>query len=54
MDNLVETEIGTIALDWKVAPLADICDPPQYGYTASAAEVGNVHLLRITDITKIG
>ena len=54
MDTLVETEIGTIAPEWKVAPLEDICESPQYGYTASAAEVGNVHFLRITDITDSG
>jgi len=54
MDSLVETEIGTIAPQWRVAPLEDICESPQYGYTASAAEVGNVRFLRITDITAGG
>jgi type I restriction enzyme S subunit len=54
MSTLVETEIGTIASDWKVAPLEAICEPPQYGYTASAEETGNVHFLRITDITDSG
>jgi len=54
MDTLVQTEIGTIAPNWKVAPLEDICESPQYGYTASAAEVGSVHFLRITDITNSG
>lgn len=54
MDTLVETEIGTIAPDWKVAPLEYICEPPEYGYTASAETKGNVRFLRITDITDSG
>lgn len=53
-DALLETEIGTIASDWKVAPLSAICEPPQYGFTASAEEQGNVRFLRITDITDFG
>lgn len=37
--------------DWKVKSVSELCDKPQYGYTASAMteEVGP-HLLRITDI----
>ncbi len=54
MSVLVETEIGTIAPGWKVAPLEAVCEPPQYGYTASAEEKGNVRFLRITDITDTG
>jgi type I restriction enzyme S subunit len=54
MSALVETEIGTIARDWKVAALDNVCEPPQYGYTASAEEKGNVRFLRITDITDSG
>ena len=54
MGTLVETEIGTIAPDWKVARLEEICESPQYGYTASAADEGTVRLLRITDITDSG
>jgi type I restriction enzyme, S subunit len=54
MSALVETEIGTIASEWKVAPLESICELPQYGYTASAQEEGNVRFLRITDITDSG
>lgn len=36
---------------WSTAPISQICEPPQYGYTASAqsAPVGP-RLLRITDI----
>jgi type I restriction enzyme S subunit len=37
--------------DWTVKSVSELCDKPQYGYTASAMteEVGP-HLLRITDI----
>jgi len=31
-----------------------VCEPPQYGFTASAEEQGNVRFLRITDITDSG
>jgi type I restriction enzyme S subunit len=54
MSVLTETEIGTIAPDWKVEPLERVCEPPQYGYTASAEDKGNVRFLRITDITESG
>ena len=54
MNALVETEIGTIAPEWRAAPLECICEPPQYGYTASAEDEGNVRFLRITDITNSG
>src|ERR1035438_5500890 len=54
MHELITTEIGTIADGWKVAPLEAICEPPQYGYTASAEEKGNIRFLRITDITDSG
>ena len=52
--KLIETEIGTIASDWKVVPLSKVADKPQYGLTASAAKSGNVQFLRITDITSRG
>ncbi|MCX7047661.1 MAG: restriction endonuclease subunit S [Candidatus Sumerlaeota bacterium] len=54
MNTLIETEIGTIAPDWKVEPLERVCEPPQYGFTASAEDKGNVRFLRITDITDSG
>lgn len=54
MNELLETEIGTIASDWNVLPLEEICEPPQYGFTASAEEQGNAQLLRITDIADSG
>jgi type I restriction enzyme S subunit len=54
MSKSVETEIGTIAPNWKVCSLEDVCEPPQYGYTASAGDKGNTQFLRITDITESG
>jgi type I restriction enzyme S subunit len=54
MSELLETEIGTIGPDWKVEPLERVCELPQYGFTASAEDKGNVRLLRITDITDSG
>ena len=50
----IPTEIGTIAADWRIAPLDAVCEPPQYGFTASAEAKGNVRFLRITDITDSG
>ena len=40
--------------DWIITPLETVCEPPQYGYTASAQKEGNVRFLRITDITNSG
>jgi len=54
MSNLIDTEIGTVAPNWKVCTLEEVCEPPQYGYTASAGGRGNAQLLRITDITESG
>lgn len=53
-NHLIATEIGTIASDWRTACLEEVCEPPQYGFTASATEQGNVRFLRITDITQSG
>jgi type I restriction enzyme S subunit len=52
--ELADTEIGTIAKSWRVAELSEVCEPPQYGYTASAEAKGNARFLRITDITESG
>ncbi len=52
--RLVETNIGTIAPDWKVVPLKDVAEKPQYGLTAKAAKWGDTRFLRITDITDQG
>jgi type I restriction enzyme, S subunit len=54
MSSLIETEIGTISANWRVCTLEEVCEPPQYGYTASAEEKGCVRFLRITDITELG
>jgi len=52
-DRLVDSELGEIPEGWETATLGELCEKPQYGYTASAAErpVGP-HFLRITDINK--
>jgi type I restriction enzyme S subunit len=52
--SLVETDIGTIAPGWKVVPLKDVAEKPQYGLTAKAAKSGDTRFLRITDITEHG
>ena len=52
--SLVETDIGTIAPGWKVVPLKDVAEKPQYGLTAKAAKSGDTRFLRITDITEQG
>ena len=49
--SLVETEIGSIAPDWKIVRLKDVAEKPQYGLTAKAAKSGDTKFLRITDIT---
>ena len=45
-----QTEIGPIACNWKLTDLADIAEPPQYGFTATASKAGDTRFLRITDI----
>ena len=52
--SLVETEIGTIAPDWRIVPLKDVAEKPQYGLTAKSAKSGDTKFLRITDITDQG
>ncbi|MBI4970558.1 MAG: restriction endonuclease subunit S [Candidatus Omnitrophica bacterium] len=50
-----KTEIGEIPADWEVKQIHEICEKPQYGFTASANDkpVGP-KLLRITDIQDEG
>jgi len=36
---------------WVWETLGDVCYPPQYGWTTSAAPGGGIHLLRTTDIS---
>lgn len=50
-----ETEIGLMPESWSVGVLGDLCEKPEYGFTASAtAEPIGPHLLRITDIQEHG
>lgn len=52
-DHLTMSEIGRIPDGWSVQTLGDLCEPPQYGYTASGQDPsGTPKLLRITDINK--
>lgn len=46
-----KTEIGDIPVDWRVVQVKDVCEKPEYGFTASAVEkpIGP-KFLRITDI----
>ncbi|MDD5686366.1 MAG: restriction endonuclease subunit S [Elusimicrobia bacterium] len=37
--------------NWETATIADVCEDTQYGYTTSASDMGEIHLLRTTDIT---
>ena len=48
--------IGEIPAGWSIKTVADICDKPQYGLTASANSSSDVgpKFLRITDITQSG
>lgn len=47
----VYRDILKLCKDWKVKSVSELCEKPQYGYTASAAtEQIGPHLLRITDI----
>ena len=52
-NRLVSSELGEIPESWKVKTLGDLCNKPQYGYTASAEgkQIGP-KFLRITDINK--
>lgn len=53
-DRLVPSELGEIPEGWDVKTLGDLCDKPQYGYTASAeSEQLGPKFLRITDINKM-
>ncbi len=41
----------SLSAKWRVATIGSVCSKPQYGWTTSAAESGDVKLLRTTDIT---
>jgi len=53
-DSFKQTDIGLIPEDWDVDELINHINKPQYGFTESAVEKGNVQFLRITDITDFG
>ncbi len=36
---------------WALATVGDVCSQPQYGYTTKAASIGDLRLLRTSDIT---
>jgi type I restriction enzyme S subunit len=45
------TQDNSLPNGWICKTLGDVCLPPQYGWTTSAASEGGLHLLRTTDIT---
>ncbi len=45
------TKASTPSLDWETTTLGSVCSKPQYGWTTSAVESGEIKLLRTTDIT---
>ena len=52
-DRFVDSELGPMPAGWEVRTLGDLCNKPEYGYTASARnEPTGVKFLRITDINK--
>ena len=52
-DRFVDSELGPIPEGWEVKRLGDLCNKPEYGYTASAKnEPVGPKFLRITDINK--
>src|SRR3990170_5063795 len=36
---------------WVCSTIGEVCTPPQYGYTTSGSDTGDIKLLRTTDIT---
>ncbi len=52
-DRLADSEMGQIPEGWEVRTFGDLCEKPQYGFTASAqGEPVGPRFLRITDINK--
>lgn len=49
---MTTTRRDHVPSNWAMASLGEVCDKPEYGWTTSAAEDGNLKLLRTTDITK--
>lgn len=51
-EKLKETEIGKIPVSWEVEKLGNVCQKPQYGFTASGSQDEKIgpKYIRITDI----
>ena len=53
-NRLADSELGEIPEGWEVKALGDVCEKPQYGFTASAkGDPVGPKFLRITDINKV-
>ncbi len=53
-DSFEDSELGEIPKGWRVGTLGELCQRPQYGFTASANnEPVGPRFLRITDINKL-
>jgi type I restriction enzyme S subunit len=53
-DDFEDSELGEIPEGWQTKRLGEICDKPQYGFTASAKkDAVGPKFLRITDINKL-
>jgi type I restriction enzyme S subunit len=50
-DALTVAEPTLLPAGWAWAQLGDLCRGPQYGWTTSAAQIGELKLLRTTDIS---
>jgi type I restriction enzyme S subunit len=52
-DRFEDSPLGPIPAGWRVGTLGELCEKPQYGFTASASdEPIGPRFLRITDINK--
>lgn len=51
MSNNLPPNLPRLKAGWSWVKLGDISEPPQYGYTTSASNDGNLKFLRTTDIT---
>lgn len=51
-EKLKKTKIGELPISWKVAKLGEVCQKPQYGFTASSSQDQKLgpKFIRITDI----
>ena len=51
--RFMASSLGRVPTGWKIGTLGDLCEKPEYGYTASAQDpFGSPKFLRITDINK--